>query len=151
MVIFSFAKREIIKILDDEDDDILDQHINEESIQQQYEDKLPKFKEHEENDMSEEAVEIEDEYRRSKRNRTANRDLESSVCLEFKIFSLTEKGSSFLCSSIPPIPLPWANSIMGEGNLPRTLTPWSSADPNMVRSATTSWVRFEGGVVMQKF
>ena len=27
------TKREIIEILDDEDDDILDQHINEESIQ----------------------------------------------------------------------------------------------------------------------
>jgi len=79
------TKREIIEILDDEDDDILDQHINEESIQQQYEDKLPKFKEHEENDMSEEAVEIEDEYRRSKRNRTANRqyqDYELYVTVE---------------------------------------------------------------------
>ena len=60
------TKREIIEILDDEDDDILDQHINEESIQQQYEDKLPKIEEDEENDMSAEAVESKDEYRRSK-------------------------------------------------------------------------------------
>ena len=75
------TKREIIEILDDKNDDILDQHINEESIQRQYEDKLPKIEEDEENDMSEEAVESEDEYRRSKRNRTANRqyqDYESS-------------------------------------------------------------------------
>jgi hypothetical protein len=59
-------KREIIEILDDKDDDILDQHINVESIQRQYEDKLPKIEEDEENDMSEEAVENEDDYRRSK-------------------------------------------------------------------------------------
>ena len=75
------TKREMIEILDDEDDDILDQHINEESIQRQYEDKLPKIEEDEENDMSEEALESEDEYRRSKQNRTANRqyqDYESS-------------------------------------------------------------------------
>ena len=32
------TKREIIEILDDEDDDILDQLINEENIQRQYED-----------------------------------------------------------------------------------------------------------------
>ena len=60
------TRREIIEILDDEDDDILDQRINEESIQRQYEDKLPKMEEDEENDMSEEAMESEDEYRRSK-------------------------------------------------------------------------------------
>jgi hypothetical protein len=68
------TKREIIEILDDEDEDILNQHINEESIQRQYEDKLSKIKEEdEENDMSEEAVASEDDYRRSKQNRTANR------------------------------------------------------------------------------
>ena len=79
------TKREVIETLDDEDDDILDQLINEESIQQQYEDKLPKIEEDEENDMSEEAVESEDEYRRSKRNRTANRqyqDYELYVTVE---------------------------------------------------------------------
>ena len=57
------TKREMIEILDDKDDDILDQHINEESIQRQYEDKLPKIEEDEENDISEEAVESKDEYR----------------------------------------------------------------------------------------
>jgi hypothetical protein len=77
------TKREIIKILDGKDDDILDQHINEESIQRQYEDKLPKIEE--DNDMSEEAVESEDENRRLKRNRTANRqyqDYELCVTVE---------------------------------------------------------------------
>ena len=67
------TKREVIEILDDEDDDIVDQLINEESIQQQYEDKLPKIKEDEEEDIPEEAVEGENDYRRSKQNRTANR------------------------------------------------------------------------------
>jgi hypothetical protein len=70
------TKREIIEILDDEDDDILDQHINEESIQRQYEDKLPKIEEDEENNMAEEAVESEDEYQGSKQNRTANRQFQ---------------------------------------------------------------------------
>jgi len=41
------TKREVIEILDDEDNDIVDQLINEESIQQQYEDKLPKIEEYE--------------------------------------------------------------------------------------------------------
>ena len=79
------TKREIIEILDDEDNDILDQHINEESIQRQYEDKLTKIEEGEENDMSEEAVEREDDYRRSKQNKTANRqyqDYELYVTVE---------------------------------------------------------------------
>ncbi len=58
------TKREIIEILDDKDDGILNQHINEESIQRQYEDKLPKIEEDEGNDRSEEAVESEDDYRR---------------------------------------------------------------------------------------
>jgi hypothetical protein len=46
------TKREIIEMLDDEDDDILDQLINEENIQRQCEDKLPKTKEDEEENMS---------------------------------------------------------------------------------------------------
>ena len=45
------TKREVIEILDDEDDDIVDQLINEESIQQQYEDKLPKIEEDDEEDV----------------------------------------------------------------------------------------------------
>jgi arsenate reductase-like glutaredoxin family protein len=56
------TKREIIEILDDEDDDILDQLINEESIQQQNENKLPKIEEDEEEEISEKAVEGEDDY-----------------------------------------------------------------------------------------
>ncbi len=79
------TKREVIEILDDEDDDIVDQLINEESIQQQYEDKLPKIKEDEEEDIPEEAVEGENDYRRSKRDRTANRqyqDYELYVTVE---------------------------------------------------------------------
>jgi hypothetical protein len=80
------TKREIIKILDVEDDDILDQHINEESIQRQYEDMLPKIEEDEENDMSEEAVERENEYRQSKRNRTANRQYQ-----EYELYVTVEE------------------------------------------------------------
>ena len=82
------TKREIIEILDDEDNDILDQHINEESIQRQYEEKMPKIKEDEENDMSEEAVEVEseDDYRRSKRNRTANRQYQ-----DYKLYVTVEE------------------------------------------------------------
>ena len=57
------TKREIIEILDDEDDDILDQLINEENIQRQYEDELPKIEEDEEENISEERVEREDDYR----------------------------------------------------------------------------------------
>jgi len=64
---------EVIKILDDENDDIVDQLINEESIQRQCEDNLPKVEEDEEEDIPKEAVEGENDYRRSKRNRTANR------------------------------------------------------------------------------
>jgi len=67
------TKRKVIEILDDEDNDILDQLINEESIQHQYEDILPRIEEDEEEDISEEAVEGEDDYRRSKQNRIANR------------------------------------------------------------------------------
>jgi len=67
------TKREVIEILDDKDDDIVDQLINEESIQRQYEDKLPKIEEDEEEDIPEVAVEGKNGYRRSKRNRTANR------------------------------------------------------------------------------
>ena len=51
--------RELIEILDDKDDDIVDQLINEESIQRQYEDKLPKI---EEEDIPEEAVKGKDDY-----------------------------------------------------------------------------------------
>jgi hypothetical protein len=47
------TKREVIETLDDEDDDILDQLINEESIQQQYEDKMPKIEEDKEEDIPE--------------------------------------------------------------------------------------------------
>ena len=67
------TKREVIEIFDDEDNDIVDQLINEGSIQQQYKDKLPKIEEDEEEDIPEEAVKGENDYRRSKQNRTANR------------------------------------------------------------------------------
>jgi hypothetical protein len=54
---------EIIEILDDEDDDILDQYMKEESTQQLYKDKLPKIEEdREEEDTPEEAIEHNDEY-----------------------------------------------------------------------------------------
>ena len=56
------TKRKVIEILDDEDNDILDQLINEESIQQQNENKLPKIEEDEEEEISEKAVEGEDDY-----------------------------------------------------------------------------------------
>jgi len=56
------TKREIIEILDDKDDDILDQLINEESIQQQNENKLPKIEEDEEEEISKKAVKGEDDY-----------------------------------------------------------------------------------------
>ena len=61
---------------------------HEESIQRQYEDKLPKIEEDEENDMSEEAVESENEYRWLKRYRTANRqyqDYELCVTVEEQV------------------------------------------------------------------
>ena len=67
------TKRKVIEIFDDEDNDIVDQLINEGSIQQQYKDKLPKIEEDEEEDIPEEAVKGENDYRRSKQNRTANR------------------------------------------------------------------------------
>ena len=56
------TKREIIEILDDEDDDILDHLINEESIQQQNENKLPKIEEDEEEEISEKAVKGKDDF-----------------------------------------------------------------------------------------
>ena len=56
------TKREIIEILDDKDDDILDQLINEESIQQQNENKLPKIEEDEEEEISEKAVKGKDDF-----------------------------------------------------------------------------------------
>ena len=79
------TKREVIEILDDEDDDIVDQLINEESIQQQYEDKLPKIEEDEEEDILDVAAEGKNDYPRSKQNRTANRqyqDYELYVTIE---------------------------------------------------------------------
>ncbi len=75
------TKRKVIEILDDEDNDILDQLINEESIQRQYENKLPKIEEDEEEDISEEAVKSEDDYQRSKRNRIANRQYQDYACM----------------------------------------------------------------------
>ena len=79
------TKREVIEIFDDEDNDIVDQLINEGSIQQQFKDKLPKIEEDEEEDIPEEAVRGENDYRRSKQNRTANRqyqDYELYVTVE---------------------------------------------------------------------
>ena len=79
------TKREVIEILDDKDDDIMDQLINEESTQCQYEDKLPKIEEDEEEDIPEVAAEGDNDYRRSKQNRTANRqyqDYELYVTVE---------------------------------------------------------------------
>jgi hypothetical protein len=65
---------EIMEILDDEDDDILDQYMKEESTQRLYKDKLPKIEEdREEEDTPKEAIEHDNKYQRSKQNRIANR------------------------------------------------------------------------------
>jgi hypothetical protein len=66
---------EIIKILDDKDDDILlDQYMKEESTQRLYKDELPKIEEdREEEDTLEETIEHDDKYGCSKQNRIANR------------------------------------------------------------------------------
>ena len=64
----------------------MDQLINEESIQQQYEDKLPKIEEDEEEDIPEVAAKGEDDYQRSKRNRTANREYQ-----DYELYMIIEE------------------------------------------------------------
>ncbi len=64
---------EIIEILDEEDNDILDQCMKEESTQRLYEDKLPTIEEDRvEEDTPKETIKHDNEYQRSKRNRIAN-------------------------------------------------------------------------------
>ena len=75
------TKREVIEIFDDEDNDIVDQLINEGSIQQQYEDKLPKNEEDEEEDIPEETVKSENDYRRSKHTEQQIDSIKTTSCM----------------------------------------------------------------------
>jgi hypothetical protein len=78
---------EIKEILNDEDDDILDQYMKDESTQRLYEDKLPKIEEdREEEDTPEEAIEHDDEYRCSKQNKIANRQYQ-----DYKLYVTVEE------------------------------------------------------------
>jgi hypothetical protein len=65
---------EIIEILDDEDSEILDKYMKEESTQGLYKETLPKIEEDQgDEETPNEVVEPSEKYRRSRRNRIANR------------------------------------------------------------------------------
>ncbi len=73
-------REETKEILDDEDDDIPDQYMIEESTQRLYKDELPKIEEdREEEDTPEETIEHNNKYRCSKQNRIANRQYQDYV------------------------------------------------------------------------
>jgi hypothetical protein len=78
---------EIIEILDDEDDDILDQYMKEESTQQLYKDEQPKIEEdREEEDTPKETIEQDDKYGHSTQNRIANRQYQ-----DYELYVTVEK------------------------------------------------------------